>query len=307
MAQQAGRIKRIVFVSASVDTAFDARFACFKEGLGPLGWIEGQTIAVELRRATGGGVEKLLELAEEAARMKPDLIMTSSTPVAQVVKRAVRDIPVVFVMVSDPVASGIVKSLARPEANVTGMSNFLPATTAKLLEFIKELAPASKRVAFLYDPGNAGKRLELEILRAGAPGLGLAIDPHELRSTADIDGAFAVLAKSPSGGLIVPTDSVTQKGMQQIVAHIAKLRRPAMYQTVEYVEAGGLMSYGLNVCQHFRRAAAYADKILRGAKPADLPVEQPSTFELVINLKTARALGLKIPASLLARADRVIE
>ena len=307
-AQQAGTPKRIVWVSGGyVDSVYDARVACFKEGLVPLGWIEGQTVAFEHKRAGTAGVEALLELAEAAARLKPDLILTLSTPQTQVVKRAIRDIPVVFMSVSDPVASGIVKSLARPEGNVTGVSNFLPATTAKLLEFVKQMVPAAKRVAFLYDSANPGKRIELEILNKAAPGLGMTIEPHELRSVADIDGVFAALAKSPPSALLVPVDRVTTAGMERIVALAAKLRRPAVYQTREFVEAGGLLSYGLDLCQHIRRAATYADKILKGAKPGDLPVELPSTFDLVINLKAAKALGLKVPQSLLVRADRVIE
>ena len=307
LAQPSGTVKRIVWVGGPSDPGFRARFGCFSEGLAALGWIEGRTVAIEHKRAATGRVEALLEMAEEVARLKPDLIVASGTPQVQVVKRAIRDIPVVFMMVSDPVASGIVKSLARPEGNVSGLSNFLPATTAKLLEFVKEMVPAAKRVAFLHDPTNPGKRIELEILNKAAPGLGMAIEPHELRTVADIDGAYASLAKSPPSALIVPTDRVTLAGMERIVAFAAKLRRPAVYQTREYVEAGGLMSYGLDVCQHFRRAATYVDKILKGAKPADLPVELPSTFDFVINLKTARALGLKLPPSLLVRADRVIE
>ena len=306
-AQQAGKMKRIVWVSGSADPAVKARFACFREGLEPLGWIEGRTIAIEQRLATTARVEMLLEIAEEAARLKPDVIIASSTPAAQVVKRAIRDIPVVFLMVSDPVASGVVQSLARPEGNVTGLSNFLPATTAKLLEFVKAIDPAARRIAFPHDPLNPGKRIELQILRESAPGLGLAIEPHELRAPGDIDAAFAALAKSPPSALVIPTDGMTLAGMQRIVALAAKLRRPAIYQTREFTEAGGLISYGLDVCGHFRRAAYYVDRILKGAKPADLPVEQPSTFDLVINLRTAKALGLKLPSSLLIRADRVIE
>lgn len=246
-------------------------------------------------------------LAEELIRPTPDLIFAAGTPAAQELQRATRDIPVVFAMVSDPVASGIVKSLPRPEANVTGVSNFLPATTGKLLEFAKAVVPKASRVAFLYDPANAGKLLELQELRASGPVQGVTIEPHELRTSADIERAFVAMTKAPPGALIIPTDGVTLRSRNQIVELAAKMRRPAIHQTREFVDAGGFMSYGLNVCQHFRGVASYVDKILKGAKPGDLPVEQPSTFELIINLKTAKALGLKTPQSLLLRADRVIE
>ncbi|HUN70602.1 MAG TPA: ABC transporter substrate-binding protein [Burkholderiales bacterium] len=307
-AQPAGNIKRIRWIAGSADAVvFRPRLSCFSEALRARGWVEGQTVTIDVRGAEGGGFEKLLELAEEAARTKPDVIISSGTPATKVVKRAVRDIPVVFLMVSDPVESGIVANLARPEANVTGLSNFLPATTGKLLEFVRELAPAARRVAVVYDPANAGKRIELEVLRKSARSLSMTIDPHPLRSTADIESTFAALRKAPPHAFIIPTDNVTLDGLPEIVAHVAKARRPAIYQTREYVEAGGLMSYGLDVCQHFRSAAAYVDKILKGARPADIPVERASTFELVINRGTANALGITIPAVLLTRADRVIE
>lgn len=305
-APQPGAAKRIVWMGNPAGPGAQRR-ACFAKALASLGWIEGRSIAIDNKPARGARAEDLLEAAEEAARLQPALVVAPSTPVAQVVKRAIRDIPVVFVMVSDPVASGIVRSLARPEGNVTGVSNFLPATTAKLLEFAKDLAPAAKRVAFLHDPDNPGKRLELEVLRKAAPARGMVIEPLELRLGADADAAFAPLMKSPPDALVVPTDGVTTAWTQRIVALAAKLRRPAIYQTRDFVEAGGLLSYGLDACAHYGRAAFYVDKVLKGAKPADLPVELPSTFELVINLKTARALGVQIPPSVLARAARVIE
>ncbi|MBI3371460.1 MAG: ABC transporter substrate-binding protein [Betaproteobacteria bacterium] len=305
-AQKAGNSKRIGFLSSTSAAATAIWFACFKDGLAKLGWNEGQTIAIE-RRALQGGPELLPALAGELIRLNPDLIVAVGTPAAQVLHRATRDLPVAFVMVSDPVASGIVKSLARPEANVTGVSNFLPATTGKLLEFTKVVLPGASRIAFVYDPANAGKLLELQELRASAPVRGVSIEPHEVRTPADIERAFAAMTKSPPGALIIPADGVTNSSLRRIVALAAKIRRPAIYQTREFVDAGGFMSYGLNTCQHFRRAASYVDRLLKGAKPGDLPVEQPTTFELVINLKTAKALGLTIPRELLLRADEVIQ
>ena len=305
-AQQTDKMKRIGFLSSSSLAGSQTFRSCFSEGLAKLGWAEGQTVAIELRTLLDTP-RPLPVLAEELIHLRPDLLFAAGTPAAQVMQRTVRDIPVVFAMVSDPVASGIVKSLARPEANVTGVSNFLPATTGKLLEFAKAIAPKATRVAFLYDPANGGKLLELKELRLLGPSQGVAIEPHELRNPEDIERAFAALTKSPPGALIIPTDGVTLRGMDTLVQRAAKLRRPAIYQTREFVDAGGLMSYGLNVCQHFRNAASHADKILKGAKPGDLPVELPTTFELIINLKTAKALGIKIPQSVLLRADRVIE
>ena len=305
-AQQPGTAKRMGYLSSTSAVGAGSWFSCFKEGLGKLGWIEGKTITFE-NRALQGGPDLLPGLAAELIRLKPDLILAAGTPAAQVMQRATRDIPVVFVMVTDPVASGIIKSLARPEANVTGVSNYLRATTAKLLEFIRAVAPEATRVAFIYDPANAGKVLELGELRAAGRALGVAIEPVEIRVSADIEVAFATMAKAPPGALIVPADGVTNSGRERIVALAAKMRRPAIYQTREFVDAGGLMSYGLNTCEHFRGVAGHVDKILKGAKPGDLPVELPTTFELIINLKTAKALGVKIPQVLLLRADRVIE
>lgn len=303
-AQESGKVKHIVYFSGT-SAANPARFACFKDGLRDRGWIEGKNIAIE-QRSSLGRPDLLPALAEEIIRLKPDLVVTTGTPASQAMRRAPREVPMVFLMVSDPVASGIVKSLARPEANVTGISNFLPATTAKLLEFIRTVVPKASRVAFLYDPANAGKVLELQQLRASAPALGMVIEPHELRGADDIESAFTAMTKAPPDALIIPTDNVTLDGMRRAVALAAKIRRPAIYQSREYVDGGGLMSYGLNVCQHFRHAAIHVDKVLKGANPADLPVELPTTFELIINQKTAKALGITIPQSLLARADELI-
>jgi putative ABC transport system substrate-binding protein len=305
-AQPSGKVKRMGYLSSTSAAGAEGWFACFKDGMGKLGWSEGQTITFD-RRTLQGGPDLLPGLADELIRLKPDLIFAAGTPAAQVMQRATRDVPVVFAMVTDPVASGIVKSLARPEANVTGFSNFLRATTAKLLEFTRAVDPKLSRVAFLYDPANAGKVLELRELGAAGHALGVVIEPHEIRVSGDIEGAFAAMAKAPPGALIVPADGVTNTGRERIVALAAKMRRPAIYQTKEFVDAGGLMSYGLNTCQHFRGVASHVDKILKGVKPGDLPVELPTTFELVINLKAAKALGIKIPQSLLLRADRVIE
>jgi putative ABC transport system substrate-binding protein len=305
-AQQSIKLKRIGFISSGSAAGIQPRFVCFMDGLRQFGWIEGQTISIERRWGVGSS-EPLAILAEELTRLKLDLIVATGTPAAQVLHRMTRDIPVVFVMVSDPVASGIVKSLARPGENVTGFSNFLPATTGKLLELIKTIVPAASRIAFLYDPANEGKLLELRELQASAQVLGVALEPRELRTSDDIENAFMAMAKTRPEALIVPSDGVTLGSLRRIVELAATIRLPAIYQTRDFVEAGGLMSYGPNVCQHHRRAASYVDRILKGARPVDLPVELPTTFELLINVKTAKALGLEIPPTLLALADEVIE
>lgn len=305
-AQQLDRPRRIFFVSSASDAALVKRVGCFQEGLASLGWKDGAAVAVQLRQ-TRGRPEEFAAALEEINRARPDLVAASGTPAAQAMRRGVAHTPVVFMMVSDPVESGIVQSLRRPEGNLTGVSNVLPSTTVKLLEVIKEVAPSASRVAFPYDSSNPGKRIELRILQERAPGLGVSIEPHDLRAPGGIERAFAAMKSSPPGAIIVPTDAMTTGASERIIAFIAQLRRAAIYQTSEYVDAGGLMSYGIDACRHFQHAATLVDKILRGAKPGDLPVELPTSFEFVINLKAARALGLKLPPSVLARADRLIE
>jgi putative ABC transport system substrate-binding protein len=305
-AQQPRKAFRIAYQSSSGGRAGQELVACFREGLGQFGWIEGQNIELEVRSAEGR-LERIPTLAAELVRLKFDLIVASGTQSAQAVQQATRDIPVVLVGVSDPVASGIVASLARPGGNVTGVSNFQPALTGKLVELLKTAAPQITRVLVLRDPANAGKTLEFRELQAIGPAAGVTVEGVEVRNAEEIGRAFASFGDTSSVGLIVLADGVTLSNRQQILDGASKARLPAVYQAKGFVDAGGLMSYGLNFCQHFHRAAYYVDKILKGAKPADLPVEQPTKFELVINLGTAKALGLTVPPTLLARADEVIE
>ncbi len=305
-AQQGTKIARIGVLSGGTAAGTRERDKCFEEGLHQLGWIEGQNIVIE-RRWAEGNTARTPALAAEIVRLAPDLIVTSGTPSAQAVQRATSDIPVVFNMVSDPVASGIVTSLARPNANITGVSNFFPAMISKLLELI-ETASGARRIAVLHDPSNPGKQLDVRMLRESGRALGVAIDPVGLHSsTEDVGAAFAAMEKAPPGALIVLVDSITLSHVQQIVTNAARLRLPAIYQERTFVEAGGLMSYALNYCQHFRRAAAYVDKILKGEKPSNLPIEQPATFQFVVNLKAAKVLGLNLPPTILTFADEVIE
>jgi putative ABC transport system substrate-binding protein len=281
------------------------RDKCFEDGLRQLGWIEGKNIAIE-RRWAEGNTARTAPLAAELVSLAPDLVVTSGTPAAQAIQQATSEIPVVFNMVSDPVASGIVTNLARPNSNITGVSNFFPAMIGKLLELI-ETTSSAKRIAVLHDPTNLGKQLDVRMLSQSGRALGVTIDPLGLRSAEGIDAAFVSIAKTQPGALIVLVDSVTLSHVQQIVTNAARARLPAIYQERTFVEAGGLMSYALNYCQHFERAAAYVDKILKGQKPSNLPIEQPSTFQFVVNLKTAKALGLDLPPKILAFADEVIE
>ena len=304
-AQQSRKLFKIGFLSSYTAEAGKDLVGCFRKGLEELGWIDGKNISIEFRWAQGRA-EQYPVLAAELVHLDLDLIAANSTPAAQALQRATRDIPVVFMSVSDPVASGIVKGLARPEANITGVSNFLPATSGKLLELLKSVAPNASRVVVLRDPDNAGKSLEVRELQASGPVLGLAIEVMDVRNVEEIAGAFAAIGHGPTA-LVTLADGVTISNRKQIVELAAKHRLPAIYQVRAFVDAGGLMSYGLNFCQHFRRGARYVDRILKGAKPADLPVELPTTFELIINRIAANAIGVAISESFLMRADEVIE
>ena len=218
-----------------------------------------------------------------------------------------QNIPIVFLGVSDPVESGFVKSLSTPGGSLTGISNFLPATSGKLIEILKLFAPKAVRFCVLHNPTNPGKILEVRELQTAGRTLSVAIEPVEVRSADDFESAFATITAFNCDALITLQEGLTLGGRREIADFATAHRLPTAFQIKEFVEAGGLMSYGLNYCQHYRRAATYVDKILRGSRPAELPVELPTTFELVINLKTAKALGMAVPQSLLATADEVIE
>ena len=303
-AQQA-KVPRIAFLSGGTAAGTKDRDACFDQTLSKLGWIEGRNLVVE-RRWAEGNIAREPALAGELVALHPDLIVTSGTPAAQAAQHATHDIPVVFSMVSDPVASGLVPSLARPDANVTGISNFFPAMISKLLELI-ETASGAKRIGVLHDPGNPGKQVDLRHLQESGKAMQVAIEPVPLHSTADVEPAFATMAKNPPDALIVLVDAITISAVDPIIKHVAALKLPAMYQERTFIEHGGLMSYALNYCQHVGRAAVYVDKILRGEKPANLPVEQPATFQFAVNLKAAKSIGLNLSPQILTFADEVIE
>jgi putative ABC transport system substrate-binding protein len=288
---QLGKTARVGFLSGVFRAGDKGPVDCFRDGLRELGWIEGKNIEVQYRWA-GGLPKRFTELADELVRLKPDVIVVTSTPGAQAVQR---------------VASEIVASLARPGANVTGVSNFLPATTAKLLELLKTVSPQLSRVAVLNNPTDPGKVLEVRELERSGPTLGIAVESIEVRSSEDFDPALSRIAPSRFDAIVTLQEGVTFENRFRIVTYAEKNRLPAIYQIREFVASGGLMSYGLNYCQHFRRGAVYVDKILRGANPAELPVELPTTFELIVNLKSAKAIGLVLPETFLLRADEVIE
>jgi ABC-type uncharacterized transport system substrate-binding protein len=302
---QQGKVARIGMLSGGTPAGTKNRDACFDQGLRDLGWVEGQNIIIERRWAEGVAAREPA-LAAELVQLRPDLIFTSGTPAAQVMQHATNKIPIVFSMVSDPVASGIVSSLAHPDANITGLSNFFPGMISKLLDLIVT-ASGAKRIAVLHDPSNPGKQVDLRYLQESAHAMQVSIEPVPLHNTDDVNAAFAAMAKTPPDAVIVLVDAVTISNMQLIVKQVAVLKLPAIYQERTFVELGGLMSYALNYCQHLRRAAAYVDKILKGEKPSDLPVEQPATFQFVINRKAARAIGLTLPQTILAFADDVVE
>ncbi len=271
-----------------------------------LGYVEGRHFSAEYRFADQNEAA-FAGFAAEYARLKMDLIVTRSTAAAIATKAATRDIPVVFGMVSDPVASKIVTTLARPGGNLTGWSNMLTDTHGKLIEFLRAVRPKLSHVALLSDARNPGKALEVALLRQTAAKVGLRLSAKGLNSAADFEPALAQITRERPDGLIVLVDSLTRGHTRQIVDFAVKQRLPAIYQVREFVDAGGLMSYGLNIRRQFERTAEYMHRIFQGKQPSDLPVEQPTRIELVINGKTAKALGIAIPQELLLRAEEVIE
>jgi ABC-type uncharacterized transport system substrate-binding protein len=303
-AQQAAKVPRVGFLSP-LSLATDTRLESFLQGLRELGYVDGQTIAIKFRFGDGKP-ERLSGLAAELVRLKVDVIVATAQASTEAARRATGTIPIVFAVVGDPVAVGLVASLARPGGNVTGLASVAPDVVGKQLELLKEVAPGLSRVAFLQNPNNPGHPVVLRQAEAAARTLGLQLHAVQARTPAEIDAAFAAMRSQRSGGVLVGRDALVLQQRAQIAALAAKSRLPAVYGFRENAEAGGLMAYGANVSAMYRRAATYVDKILKGAKPADLPVEQPTKFELVINLKTAKALGLTIPQSVLGRADEVI-
>ena len=276
----------------------------FRQGLRELGYVEGQNIAIE-HRSPEFKYERLPGLAADLVRLKMDVIVAASPAATEAAKRATSTIPIVFTVSGDPVADGLVASLARPGGNITGLATISPELLGKQLEILKSVAPKVSRVAVLQNPNT--HRGVLRQAEGAARALGVQLQILEARTPSEIDAAFAAMSSQRADGILVLRDAVFRAQRAQITALAAKNRLPAVYGLREEAEVGGLVAYGASVPQLYRRAATYVDKILKGAKPGDLPVEQPTKFELVINLKTAKALGLTIPPSLLLRADQVIE
>jgi putative ABC transport system substrate-binding protein len=308
-AQQAAKVSRIGYLALN-RAAGPLRLEAFLQGLRDLGYVEGRSVVIEYRDAEGKS-ERLPSLAAELVALKVDVIVAGGgAQAALAAKQTTRTIPIVFASTADPVGSGLVTSLAQPGGNVTGLSLIFPELVGKCLEQIKLAVPGVTRVAVLWQPGAYGERTEKDMLkRADVAGraLGVRLQIVEARGPADFDRAFSEMTRARAGALTVLGSIAFANERRRLVDLAARNRPPVMYMEREYVDAGGLMYYGPNVADSFRRAATYVDKILKGAKPADLPVEQPTKFELVINLKTAKALGLTIPPSVLGRADEVIQ
>jgi putative tryptophan/tyrosine transport system substrate-binding protein len=307
-AQEVEKIARIGYLGSG-RAAQPHLNEAFRQGLRDLGYIEGRNLVMEYRDAEGK-FDRLPALAAELVALKVDVIVVGNTPAAVAAKQATGTLPIVFTGVGDPVASGLVTSLARPGGNVTGLSMLAPELVGKCLEQLKQAVPAVSRVAVLWHPGALGERTEQDMLKGAevaARALGVRLQFVEARGAADFDKAFSEMTRARAGALTVLTSNMFFIERRRLVDLAAKNRVPTLYQWRDGVDAGGLMSYGSSQTDLFRRAAAYVDKILKGAKPADLPVEQPTRYELVINLKTAKALGLTIPPSVLGRADQVIE
>jgi putative ABC transport system substrate-binding protein len=307
-AQQAAKVARIGFLALNPAPNPHLQEA-FRQGLRDLGYVEGRNVVIEYRSAEGKP-ERFPTLAAELVALKVDVLVAPSTPGALAAKQATRTLPIVFATASDPVASGLVTSLARPGGNVTGLSILAPELVGKALELLTKAVPGVTRVAVLWQPGVLGERTEKDMLKGAevaARALGVRLQFVEARGPDDFDRAFSDMTRAHAGALAVLGSSVFSLEGRRLADLAAKNRLPALYPWREDVDAGGLMSYGPNAADLLRRAATYVDKILKGAKPGDLPVEQPTKFELVINLKTAKALGLTIPPSLLQRADEVIQ
>jgi putative ABC transport system substrate-binding protein len=309
-AQSAAKMSRIGYLTAGGNQSFPQLPEAFRQGLRELGYVEGKNIVIEYRAAEGMP-DRLPVVAAELVRLKVDVIVTGGgTPPALAAKQATRTIPIVAIAVGDPVTSGLVSSLGRPGGNVTGLALLFPELIGKGVEQLKLAVPKANRVALLWQPGAVPERTEKDVLKEAelaAQALGVQLQPVPAQSPGDIDGAFAEITRGRAAALVVASTPMFARERHRIIGLAAKNRLAAVYSFKPYVEDGGFMSYGPDLTEISRRAATYVDKILRGAKPAELPVEQPTKFELAINLKTAKALGLTLPPSLLGRADLVVE
>jgi ABC-type uncharacterized transport system substrate-binding protein len=308
-AQQADRIRLIgvLMAYAESDPEGQAWVAAFRERLQKLGWVEGRNIRIDTRWATPD-VEAMQRFAKELVALQPDLILSQSTPTTAALLQHTRTIPIIFANISDPVGSGFVASFPRPGGNATGFILFEPTMAGKWLELLKDIAPRVSRVAFLFNPATATYfEYYTKPFKAAAASFSVEAIAAPVHDKSELESAFAAQAREPNGSLIVLPDSFLNAHALEITSLAARYRLPAVYPYRLYIKVGGLLSYGNDVFDNYRRAAGYVDRILKGEKPADLPVQAPTRYELVINLKTAKALGLTVPDTVLARADEVIE
>ena len=307
-AQKIDRVRRVGVIMgfAQNDEVWQAYLATFRQGLQELGWTDGRNIRFDYR-FTGESAERMRIVAEEMVALAPDVIFVSTNSVVSATLKATRSIPVVFTWVSDPVGSGFVPNLAHPGGNVTGFHNFEPAIGGKWLDLLRQIAPGLRRVAVLHVPDIVPNVAFLRVVEAAAPAFGITVTAAEARNAADIERVLPAFAQDGGGGLIVTPSALTATRRDLIIALAARLGLPAIYSFRFYAASGGLMSYGIDQLELVRAAASYVDRILRGTSPGELPVQLPTKFELVINLKTAKALGLTVPNSLQLLADEVIE
>ena len=307
-AQQPDRVRRIgvLMPSAADDAEFQARMTAFVQGLAQLGWLDGRNVRIDTRWGVADA-DRIRNYAAELVALAPDVILANSSAAIAPLLQATRTVPIVFTSVADPVGAGYVDSLARPGGNTTGFLVWEYSIAAKWLELLKEIAPRMTRAAVLRESAIAGGPAQFGVIQAAAPALGVELRPVDTRDAGEIERAITAFAQSANGGLIVTGSPTAIFHRRLIVALAARHRLPAVYFQRPFVAVGGLISYGSDPIDQYRRAAGYVDRILKGERPADLPVQAPTKYELIINLKTAKALGLEIPSSVLARADEVIE
>jgi putative ABC transport system substrate-binding protein len=305
-AQAPARLRRIGLLSPNSPSVAAPWQQAFRLGLRDLGWVEGKNISIDYRYAEGKS-DRLRDLAAELVRLRVDIIVVSAATDALAAQKATRTIPIVVASTGDPVAEGLVESLARPGGNITGLSQMVPELGGKRLELLKEIVPKLSRVAVLWNPQGVASTLNWKELQSPARQLDVQLHSLEVRSPKDLDQAFEEATRARAGALFVMPDPVLTANLKRIVGRAAKSRLPSIFHRSEFADAGGLVTYGADRADLYRRAATYVDKILKGAKPGDLPIDRATKFELVVNLKTAKALGLTIPQSVLRRADRVIE
>jgi len=307
-AQQGQQVRRMAILMGAVesDQSAQASIAAMRQALAELGWTEGRNLRTDLRWA-GGDRDILRKYATELVALQPDIIVTTGSGGVGPLQQATRTLPIVFTSVIDPVAGGFVAGLSRPGGNTTGFTSFNYGLAGKWPELLKQIAPAVTRTAVLRDPTQFAGGGQLGAIQAVAPFFGTEVSPIDVRNTDEVERAIAAFARKPNGGLIVLGSFFANINRDAIIALAAQYRLPAVYPGRQFVARGGLVSYGADQIDLYRRAASYVDRVLKGEKPADLPVQAPTKYELVINLKTARALGLEIPTTLLTRADEVIE